>query len=45
MRFKEGYLSREYHVKMQAKTSLAFVVWRFVLSDINFAYAKFLSID
>ena len=40
MRFKEGYLSREYHVKMKAKTSLAFVIWRFVLSEINFCICK-----
>ena len=42
MRFKESYLSREYHVKMQVKTSLAFVVWRFVLSEINFCICKIL---
>ena len=47
MRFKESYLSREYHVKMQVKTSLAFIVWRFVLSADQsiFAYANFISVD
>ena len=41
MRFKESYLSLEYHVEMQVKTSLAFIVWRFVLSEINFCICKF----
>jgi len=42
MRFKESYLSREYHVKMQVKASLAFIVWRFVLSEINFLHMQIL---
>ena len=41
MRFKESSLSREYHIKMQVKASLAFIVWRFVLSEINFCIRKF----